>query len=93
MSGFFDKLRHCGCSLRVPGDPRKVDTTYVSEFSGFMDHYLVDHPDVVEDQRVGRLIYWDQRVDLKELAKAERDSVPEDGYGFYASAWRHGAQH
>lgn len=90
MSGFFARLLHCGCNFRIPGDPRKVDTTYVSEFAGFMDHYLEDHPDVAADRRVGRLIYWDKRIDLTEQAKAEQDAVPEDGYGFYASAWGHG---
>lgn len=93
MSGFFSKLLHCSCSFRIPGDPRKVDTGYVSEFSGFMDHYLVDHPEVVADQKVGRLLYWDKRIDLGEQAKAERDSVPEDGYGFNSVAWRHAARH
>lgn len=91
MSGFFDKLFNCACSFRVPGDPRKVDSHYVSEFAGFIDHYLADHPEVVADQHDGRLLYWDKRVDLAELAKAERDSVPDDGYGFHASAWRRGS--
>lgn len=93
MSGFFDKLANCACSFRIPGDPRKVDTGYVSEFTDFIDHYLVDHPEVVADQHDGRLLYWDKRVDLGEQAKAERDSVPDDGYGFYVSAWRHALRH
>lgn len=93
MFGFFDKLANCGCSFRIPGDPRKVDTGYVSEFTDFIDHYLVDHPEVVADQHDGRLLYWDRRVDLNEQAKAERDSVPGDGYGFYASTWWHAAKH
>lgn len=90
MSGLFDKLLHCGCSFRIPGDPRKVDAGYVSEFTGFIDHYLEEHPEVVADQRTGRLIYWEKRVDLAAQARAERESVPADGYGFY---WHRGTQH
>lgn len=93
MSGFFDKLANCACSFRIPGDPRKVDSGYVSEFTEFIDHYLADHPEVVADQHDGRLIYWDRRVDLKEQAKAEGDSVAADGYGFYVSAWGHAVKH
>lgn len=93
MSGFFDKLLGRAGSFRIPGDPRKVDTGYVSEFTGFIDHYLVDHPEVLADQHDGRLMYWDKRVNLAEQAKAEHDSVPDDGYGFHASAWGHGGKH
>lgn len=90
MFGFIDKLAHCTCSFRVPGDPRKVNSTYVSEFTGFIGHYLDEHPEVVADQRTGRLIYWEKRVDLAAQAAAERESAPSDGYGFY---WHHGTQH
>lgn len=93
MSGFFGKLFNCSCNFRVPGDPRKVNSHYVSEFTGFIDHYLVDHPEALTEQHDGWRLYWDKRVDLNEQAKAERDSVPADGYGFYASAWQHALKH
>lgn len=35
-----------------------MDTRYVSEYAHFMDGYLHDHPEVVEDQHVGFDIYW-----------------------------------
>lgn len=65
----------------------KPNPTYVSEFENFMNRFLDRHPEVVEDQRSGRLIYWDHKVDLAALEKAERDSVPDDGYGFHYLAW------
>lgn len=64
-----------------------VDRAYVSEFTGFIDQFLKEHPEVVKDQWVGREIYWDKQVDFADQAKATKDSVPEDGYGFYYSAW------
>ena len=81
MSGFFNRLFH---GKRAPGVP---DRAYVSEFTHFIDGYLEAHPEVVRDQKTGRLIYWEKRVDLAAQEKAGEDSVPDDGYGFYNSAW------
>ncbi len=79
MSRFFDWLRQ--------GATTKLDRRYVSEFTHFMDHFLEEHPEVIKDQRIGWRLYWDKRVDQTAQEKAEHDSVPADGYGFYASAW------
>ncbi len=61
---------------------------YVSEFTKFMDDYLKQHPEVVEDQRQGWDIYWNPQVDLAALKEAEENSVPDDEYGFAWSVWR-----
>lgn len=55
---------------------------YVSEFSRFIDHYLQEHPEVVEDQRRGWNIFWNHHVDFVEQKLAEEDAVPDDSYGF-----------
>lgn len=68
-------------------EPRTIDRAYVSEFTDFMDHYLKDHPEVVQDQGVGRSIYWDKRVDPETLDQAAKDTVPDDAYGFSVSVW------
>lgn len=65
----------------------KPKSVYVSEFEQFMNRFLEEHPEVQEDQRRGRLIYWDHKVDLAALEKAAKDSVPEDAYGFRYPAW------
>lgn len=70
-----------------------MDRGYVSEFTQFMDHYLVDHPEVAADKRTGFRLYWDKRLDFKALAQAEQDSVPDDGYGFHPAEWTHGVKH
>lgn len=61
---------------------------YVSEFTTFINRYLDEHPEVVKDQRLGWDIYWNHKVDFKAQEEAAHDSVPDDGYGFFASAWR-----
>lgn len=59
-----------------------MDKSYVSEFTVFMNHFLDEHPEVVEDQHRGWTIYWDHKVDFTELKEAEEDQVPDDYYGF-----------
>lgn len=76
---------HHGLTLEM-----KPNGNYVSEFEGFMNRFLDEHPEVQDDQRRGRLIHWDHKVDLAAQEKAARDSVPDDGYGFRYSAWPHG---
>lgn len=66
-----------------------MDRHYVSEFTTFMNQYLAEHPEVVEDQKTGRSIYWDRKVDLRNQDEAAKDRVPDDSYGFYPQDWRH----
>lgn len=65
-----------------------MDRGYVSEFTHFMDDFLKDHPEAVRDQKTGYRIWWDKQIDLTAAEKARLDRVPDDGYGFYSSAWR-----
>ena len=43
------------------------DRAYVSEFTRFMDNYLVQHPEVVRDQKLGWRIWWERPTNLREL--------------------------
>jgi hypothetical protein len=55
---------------------------YVSEFTRFMNAFLQEHPEVVENQRKGWTIFWDSKVDFDALEKAREDGVPTLG-GYY----------
>ena len=59
-----------------------MKSLYVSEFTRFINRYLAQNPDVVEDQKRGWRIYWDRQVDPVALEEAEEDSVPFDAYEF-----------
>ncbi|HJV94262.1 MAG TPA: DUF3460 family protein [Azonexus sp.] len=84
MSNFLSRLfRKEGDSLTHP----IVDRAFVSEYTQFIEHYLEEHPEVLDDQHDGRLIYWDKKVDLVAQKKAEMDAVPDDIYGFHSFAW------
>ena len=90
MSSAFSKWCRDKWAHEAPG---KMDRAFVSDFTHFIDHFLEEHPEVVKDQQSGRLIYWDKKVDLVAQEQAEKDSVPDDGYGFYASAFDHRKKH
>lgn len=63
-------------------------TGYVSEFTAFIDRYLAEHPEEVEEQRRGWSIFWNRRVDFDEMKKAAGDSVPTEGY-YYGGSPKH----
>lgn len=67
--------------LRQPYKPGHAG--YVSPFTEFIDGFLQEHPEVVEDQRKGWYLYWDHHVDLDEQKKASEDSVPVKGYDYF----------
>lgn len=81
LADFFGRLLHPHAT------PHKMDRAYVSDFTHFIDHYLEAHPQELKEQHDGWRIYWEKKVDFDEWKKAEEDTVPDDGYGFYASAW------
>jgi hypothetical protein len=70
MSNFISRLFNLGSAKHPAGE---IDRGYVSEYTQFIDQFLVDHPDALVDQHDGRLLYWDKKVDQAEQQKAEED--------------------
>jgi len=64
-----------------------MDRTYVSDYTRFMEQFIDAHPEILVDQNKGWRIYWEKRVDLAAQEKAEKDTIPDDGYGFRYLAW------
>ena len=81
MNNFLERLFHPESRREGSG---VMDRNFVSDYTRFIDQFVADHPDVLKDQHDGRLLYWDKRVDLVAQEKAEKDSVPDDGYGAMA---------
>ncbi len=59
-----------------------MEKGYVSDFTVFMNRYLKEHPEVVEDQQRGWNIDRNHAVDFEELKEVEEDRAPDDTYGF-----------
>lgn len=66
----------------------KKDTGYVSEFSDFIEHFLEEHPEEIEERRKGWSLYWIRKNDKRASNQAGEDSIPDNRYGFDYSTWR-----
>lgn len=62
---------------------RRGHAGYVSEFTRFIDDFLVQHPEVVRNQMTGMDIFWDHEVDLEGQQKAASDNVLVKGYDYF----------
>jgi hypothetical protein len=55
---------------------------YVSEFEQFLGTFLCQHPEVDEDRRRAWYIWWDHKIDLKDLEPHHDDDVPVKPYQY-----------
>ncbi|SMC24938.1 Protein of unknown function [Andreprevotia lacus DSM 23236] len=59
------------------------DTTYVSEFTQFMNQYLQDKPEVAQGQIEGRALLWDKApINLDERARQNSSAVAQKPYPY-----------
>ena len=61
---------------------------YVSEFTKFMNQYLDEHPEVVEEQKRGWASFWQLKAELRAPEITKDDIARDDSYGYAVSAWR-----
>jgi len=61
---------------------------YVSDFSKFMNQYLEEHPEVVEEKKRGWASFWLLKTEIRSPEKSKDDVAPDDSYGYSWSAWR-----
>ena len=57
-----------------------MDRLYVSEFTQFMDRFLADHPEVVEDQRHRWPLFWERLESPGKEPEIPEGEVPFDTY-------------
>jgi hypothetical protein len=55
---------------------------YVSEFEQFLGSFMGQHPEIDEDRRRAWYIWWDHRVDLKDLEPHHDGDVPVKPYQY-----------
>jgi len=61
---------------------------YVSEFTKFMNQYLDEHPEVVEEQKRGWASFWQLKAEIRAPEITKGDIARDDSYGYAVSAWR-----
>jgi hypothetical protein len=55
---------------------------YESDHTKFMREMMSKHPQWAEDQRVGRALLWDKKVDLDEQEKLRQSRVINRAYPY-----------
>lgn len=53
---------------------------YESDISKFLHELLERKPEILEEQRRGRAIWWDKKLDLEEIDRARASRVRQQGY-------------
>ena len=53
---------------------------YESDLTTFMREFLARKPQVVEQQREGRALWWDKKLDPDDIERRAASNVPQKGY-------------
>ncbi len=53
---------------------------YESDLTRMMRELLANKPQIVEEQRKGRALWWDKKLDRDELARTEASQVKQKSY-------------
>ena len=53
---------------------------YESDITRMIRELLQEKPHIVEDQKKGRAIWWDKKLDPEALKRAEESNVRQQGY-------------
>jgi hypothetical protein len=55
---------------------------YESDITRMMRELLDHKPDIVEEQRKGRSLWWDKKLDFDLLRRTEESEVPPSPYAY-----------
>lgn len=53
---------------------------YESDVTKLVRELLRDKPQILEEQRKGRSLLWDKKLDLNALKRADEDTVKQQAY-------------
>ena len=59
---------------------KKIKTGYESDATRMIRELLATKPEIVDEQKTGRSLWWDRRLDLDRLRREKESSVPQKGY-------------
>ncbi|MBK8319136.1 MAG: DUF3460 family protein [Betaproteobacteria bacterium] len=59
-----------------------VNTSFVSDHTKWMNELLEKNPDWVEDQKVGRALWWDKKQDVDCTQRNADSKVPQKSYPY-----------
>jgi hypothetical protein len=53
---------------------------YESDTTRFLKDLLEQKPHIKEEQRKGRALWWDRKLDLDLVRRTQESRVPQEGY-------------
>ena len=59
---------------------KKVKTGYESDATRMIRELLAEKPAIVDEQKQGRALWWDRRLDLDRLRRERESNVAQKGY-------------
>jgi hypothetical protein len=59
---------------------KKVKKGYESDATRMIRQLLAERPQIVDEQKKGRSLWWDRRLDLDQQRRARESRVPQKGY-------------
>jgi 7,8-dihydro-6-hydroxymethylpterin-pyrophosphokinase len=59
---------------------KKVKAGYESDATRMIRELLAENPAIVDEQKRGRALWWDRRLDLDLLRRERESSVAQRGY-------------
>ena len=65
-------------------------THYTSEITSFIDDLKAKKPTLEAEQRAGRAIWWDKKLNLADEADYDEANVPQQAYVYGTSAHPNG---
>lgn len=54
--------------------------SYESDITQFIRGLLQEKPQIIEDQKKGRALWWDRKLDLDALKRDEESKVKQQAY-------------
>ena len=64
----------------------KPDRTYVSETTQFLRNLIGEKPHIVEEQKKGRSMWWDKKLDLEEQRRFREAKVKQKAYVYQSES-------
>ena len=59
-----------------------VNTSYVSDHTKWIDDLMAKNPEWVEDQKVGRALWWDKKQETDTTVRNDDSKVPQKPYPY-----------
>jgi hypothetical protein len=59
---------------------KKIRTGYESDATRLIRALLAERPEIADEQKKGRALWWDRRLDRDLLRRERESSVPQKGY-------------